>query len=552
MTRLRTADATMGSVMTPLGLRTFAGACLVSCCTLALLLATSPWLSMVWDEGDTIIRAAAVERRAGFEPALDANDRLSDSEAPPLTSDDDIWPYTTTREGHPPLAGILIAEGMQVAPAWFDPLTAARFGPMALFAVAAGAMFYRLQRDYQVLAVSLMAVASLVLMPRVFAHAHYATLDGPLTACWVLAWAAFAPACRQWRWIPWFGLALGLTLCSKFSGWLAPLPFIAWTVLYRDRGGLRALAVGVPLAVLVFVLLNPPLWHQPLSGLGTFFDLNLHRGARPELNISTQFFGRMYNLDHPLPFYNTLVWTAITISPLLMIMGFAGIVGAVKRWRTDRAGALLVCQWCTLIIVRALPWAPPHDAERLILPSFAFFAALIGVGFGRGLYRETLLKREKIVAQGWTKVAIAIALVAGLLDSIGYFPHGLSFYSRLIGGVRGATALGMEPTYYWDALDRPALDWLREHTTGDEKVAFAAAPKRNLELLKRWGLLSRLPSDPGTFRWYVIQRRPSALQAVDHWLIEHEEPDFERTLSGVPLLDVYSYDKYARALAATH
>jgi 4-amino-4-deoxy-L-arabinose transferase-like glycosyltransferase len=489
---------------------------------------------------------------AGPAAAPGENDRQADGSAQSPTAAEDAWPYTTIREGHPPLTGIVIAVGMRVAPAWFDPLTAARLGPILLFSFAAGAMFYRLQREYEVLAVSLMAVASLVLMPRVFAHAHYATLDGPLTACWVLAWAAFAPACRQWRWIPVFGLALGLTLCSKFSGWLAPLPFIAWTVLYRDRGGLCALAVGVPLAVLVFVLLNPPLWHQPLAGLGTFFDLNLHRGARPELNISTQFFGRMYNLDHPLPFYNALVWTVITVSPLLMIMGFAGIVGAVKRWHTDRAGALLVCQWATLIIVRALPWAPPHDAERLILPSFAFFAALVGLGFGRGLYRETLLKREKIVPQGWAKVAIAIALVAGLLDSIGYFPHGLSFYSRLIGGVRGATALGMEPTYYWDALDRPTLDWLKERTIGDEKVAFGAAPKRNLELLKRWGLLSRLPSDPGMFRWYVIQRRPSALQAVDHWLIEHEEPDFERTLSGVPLLDVYSYDKYERALAATH
>ena len=85
----------------------------------------------------------------------------------------------------------------------------------------------------------------------------------------------------------------------------------------------------------------------------------------------------------------------------------------------------------------------------------------------------------------------------------------------------------------------------------EEKVAFGAAPPQNLELLKRWGLLRRLPSDPGTFRWYVIQRRPSAWQPADRWLIEHCQPAFQSSLSGVPLLDVYSYEQYERALAAT-
>src|SRR5690606_23352039 len=123
-----------------------------------------------------------------------------------------------------------------------------------------------------------------------------------------------APARRSWLGTPLFGIALGLTLAAKFTGWLAPLPFMGWALLYRDRGGLRALAVGVPLAVLVFVALNPPLWQQPVEGLRAFFTLNLNRGDNPGLNITTQFFGRLYNLDYPLPWYNTLVWTLIVVS----------------------------------------------------------------------------------------------------------------------------------------------------------------------------------------------------------------------------------------------
>jgi hypothetical protein len=316
--------------------------------------------------------------------------------------------------------------------------------------------------------------------------------------------------------------------------------------------------------------------------------LNLQRAGRPGLNISTQFFGRLYNLDHPLPWYNTLVWTAITIPPMSLLFGGLGIVATLRRWQSDRVSMLLVFQWATLVIARALPMAPPHDAERLFLPSFAFFAALAGVGAGRALYRNSLLETEgsRIIAQGWAKVALTLALAAAVFAAVSYYPHGLSYYNRLIGGLRGAVALGMEPTYYWDSLDRQTLTWFTENTksgtvpllptdhtkkgsglispddpkkasgtfsaekvpdTFPEKIAFAAAPPRNLELLKRWGLLKRLPTDQGTFRWYVLQRRPSALQAADLWLIENATPAYQRSFAGVPLLDVYSYDQYRQA-----
>ena len=65
---------------------------------------------------------------------------------------------------------------------------------------------------------------------------------------------------------------------------------------------------------------------------------------------------------------------------------------------------------------------------------------------------------------------MALTLAAALFDSVTYFGHNLSYYSRLVGGLRGAVALGLEPTYYWDALDRRTLAWLAEHTGDDQKV----------------------------------------------------------------------------------
>ena len=104
---------------------------------------------------------------------------------------------------------MLVAWGRRIAPSWLDPLTRRRLGPMLLFALAAGAMFYRLQRDYDAPAVTVVARGgSGRPCPGCLRHAHFATLDGPLTAAWVLAWATFAPAVRQaagrrcldWRW----------------------------------------------------------------------------------------------------------------------------------------------------------------------------------------------------------------------------------------------------------------------------------------------------------------------------------------------------------------
>jgi 4-amino-4-deoxy-L-arabinose transferase-like glycosyltransferase len=411
-------------------------------------------------------------------------------------------------------------------------------------------LFYRLRRDYQLWIVPVVAIGVLLTMPRMFAHAHFATLDGPLTAAWVLAWAAFAPACRRWYFTPLFGVALGLTLAAKFTGCFALAPFVAWAAVYRDRRAAAVLTVSVPVALGVFIALNPPLHAEPLAGLRTFFELNLNRVDHRGLNITTQFFGRMYDLDHPLPFYNSLVWTMIVVSPMSLLLAGIGIVATVRRWRTDPVSLLLVFQWATLIIVRATPWAPPHDGVRLFLPSFAFLAALAGVGAGRGLYRDTLYSPKKIVAQGWAKVMIGIVLTMGTVDLISYFPHGLSFYNRLIGGLRGATALGMEPTYWWDSLDAESLAWLACNTGPGEKIAFAAAPPKNLLLLKRWGRLANLPSDAGTFRWYVIQRRPSAWSPADRWLIEHVKPAYQRCFKGVALLDVYDYADFEKALTA--
>jgi 4-amino-4-deoxy-L-arabinose transferase-like glycosyltransferase len=506
-----------------------------------VLLGTSPILPMTWDEGNAIDRAALL----------------------PST-----WLYTTRIEGHPAFYGIVIAVGRWISSGWLPPLESARFGPILLFTLAAGVMYYRMASDWSTAAAA-GSVAALMLLPRMFAHAHFASTDGPLTSCWILAWASFVPAVRpraggpgrlNWPAALLFGVALGMTLATKATGWLAPSAFLVWAALYRDRVAAKALAVALPAALVVFFLLNPPLWSQPLAGWRTFFSLNFNRAANPGLNISTWFLGQMYNLDWPLPWYNTLLWTAVTVPAATLGLAVAGIAAIVRRPGEHRLGMLLIANWLVLMIVRALPCTPPHDGVRLFLPAFAFLAALAGVGCG--VVFSWAARRDASGGRSVRATATAaLALMTGATAAnlVVYAPQWLSYYNLLIGGLPGATALGMEPTYYWDGLDRSVLDWLEGNTAEDERILFAASSPENFALMQQWDMIRRtwaVPQPtapyrgPGPCRWYVLQRRPSGCYPVDVHLIEHAQPAHRKTLLGVPLVEVYDYRDYRRAWEA--
>lgn len=534
----------------------------VGLCAFAALLATSPQLPIVWDEGNAIIRAQRITGWAQSWFQQGPPDRYH-----PLSPEAiaDGWPYTTQIEGHPAFYGIVIAAGHSLSQPFLSPLTAWRLGPILLFALAAGAMFCRMSRDYGQSA-GWAAALAILLQPRLFAHAHFATCDAPLTACWILAWAAFQPhadwlsraeptnakktlhlrfACASIL----FGIFLGMTMSTKATGWIAPIPFVLWAALYRDRRALFTLAIGLPVALATFYLLNPPLWHEPIRGLATFFHLNTNR----QLNVANFFLGRMYDLRHPLPWYNTLVWTAVAVPVGLLALALVGVTSILRRGLADQAGILLILNWIILLVVRALPGTPPHDGIRLFLPAFAFLATLVAVGVvGVQGYACRIPVPQPLGhrARTWLIVLIFLGSASSLFW---YAPQWLSYYNLVIGGLPGATRAGMEPTYYWDSLDHEVLDWLGANTKENEKVLFGSGSVESLTLMRTWGTLpvEYRPEAPGRYRWYVIQRRPSACMLPDQWLLRNAQPVYKKYLHhhglgpwrlNVPLLEIYRYE----------
>jgi hypothetical protein len=291
--------------------------------------------------------------------------------------------------------------------------------------------------------------------------------------------------------------------------------------------------------------LNPTWWADPVLGLRVFLESNLTRHRL--LPIPTLFLGRLYLFS--LPWYNTLVWTAIVVPPATLALALVGIGKVLAGRLRDRVGTLLLGNWAFFMALRALPNAPGHDGERLFLPAFVFLACLAGIGLATVASRLARAARPR-VARALAVSALVAAVAPAAWSTWRDHPLQLSYYNALIGGLSGATRAGMEPTFYWEAVTPDVRDWLNTHTEPGQSVGFAF-PAITFEYLHRWGLLRPSPLTTLGQRpaWFVVMNRPGHLRypyppkTLGQYLLDHSRPVYVKTLDAapdVPLIAIFS------------
>ncbi|MBO7725875.1 MAG: glycosyltransferase family 39 protein [Thermoguttaceae bacterium] len=560
---------------------------LVGAAALVLVLAASEELPPTWDEGDTAARTDTV--LAWSKKALSL--RRAEKSLWSASELRHAFPCTVSREGHPAGYVVLSAAGkafltrtrLAGGGKLLSEKAAYRFGAIFLFSAALGAVFYRVEREFSGSA-ACFAVLSIVLLPRVFTHAQIAFGDSPLISGWLLSWAFFPRGkAGPSRWLLW-GVFLGLTAAAKFTGAIAFFPFLIWSLCRNERRALLSrLALGAAAACFTFWLLNPPIWHAPASGLAKYFYLNTHRGA---YDIGIFFLGRIYSLSRPLPWWNSLFWTAVTVPVGILVSALAFLAAAAVQSVRRRENApengsfftglrrgeigLLFWNWILPVAVRAFPGLPVHDGVRLFAAAFPFLAILGGLGLAR-------LWMSKGIA---LRAAALLVLCGSASSFVLYFPQGLSYYNLLIGGLPGAARAGMEAAYYWDGLDREVGGFLNRGTAGEaaRPVLFGAASPATLRRWTAWDLVParsetiasfsglpdarrRLSETP--FGYYILQNRASGLAPVDRKLLRTHRPVWYKTagmwqtpkllkntpwdLSRVPLVLIYKYETFLDA-----
>ncbi|MFM7132449.1 MAG: hypothetical protein ACKO0V_24125, partial [bacterium] len=105
-----------------------------------------------------------------------------------------------------------------------------------------------------------------------------------------------------------------------------------------------------------------------------------------------------------------------------------------------------------------------YDGDRLVLmvyPTLAIFA-----GSGATLVQK---KIQNYGRTGFATPLIVLVYVVSALPLLKPFP--LSYSNFLVGGTSGATARGLEPTYWADSVDKTLLEELMKQVKPGDSVA---------------------------------------------------------------------------------
>ena len=248
---------------------------------------------------------------------------------------------------YPPLGRLILAAGhdfMQVVwPVQGDPELAprpyftiqARAASACAFALMVFLVGWYTSRWYGKTA-GFCAALALPLMPRLFAHAHIAsieTLVGLFFTWTVLATADRWPrALGEWasspktrsRWsIPWkpvviTGLLLGLTLLTKIQAILFPIPFSIWAIGRFGRRGFTAVAAVGVISALVLLVGWPWLWIDPINHAKDYF-LPADRA-----HLNCWYLGQKF-VDSDVPWHYSFVMFAVTVPVGLHVLGLWGV-----------------------------------------------------------------------------------------------------------------------------------------------------------------------------------------------------------------------------------
>jgi hypothetical protein len=370
-------------------------------------------------------------------------------------------PFGYHNPDHPPLGrlwlGLWHALTGWVAPPSQHPanhpfVTAcARVGSAAAFALTIFLCGWTASRWYGAAAGTIAAI-SLVLMPRVFGHAHLAALETSIGLMYFVAvvtvgrlWDRDSPP--LWRWAAVAGIALGLAMLTKIQGALVPIPVAIWALWHWRTRAIGPLLLWGLVGLAVFFLLWPWLWLDPYHRFLEYAGRTTQRSI-----LYVWYFGHRY-ADREVPWHYPAVLFFATVPLGLVALGGLGLFkGPLPPWK-ERRGQLVLGAILFPLLLFSLPRVAVYDGARLFLVVFPLWAIFIGRGgaIAYGKLREKLSPRVALT--------VAACFLAGQAwGLVGTWPCFLSYYNISLGGLRGAERLGMEIDYWGEGITRDFLE----------------------------------------------------------------------------------------------
>jgi len=420
----------------------------------SLIAWTASDAGLTWDEA--IYYRFAIEYMRWFDsPAFDASSLAR------------TW---GAGQVHPPLGKLWIAGSFALFGGFADVITAARLGAGLLFAATAAALYLWLARLKNE-RVGLMAALALVLMPRMFAHGHFANLGMPSLFLWVITVIAFERGIHKRGWSVVCGAAFGLALLTKVDAFFLPVVLGPWGLLFHGKKAVRNLVAMAVAGPIFFIAGWPVFWHHPVEGVRGFLAYWSGLGETKRGIVPTYYLGRVYRESVAPWHYAIVMLLATTPLPILAAAaaGAAGVFRGIRARRHERGlEALILWNAVFFVGIFSAPGLGKYDGVRLMMPSLGFLAALAALGGDAAWLRIRARARN---AKNAACALGAVLLAWLILPVMVLHPFQLCYYGELVGGPWGAERFGFETTYWNDTLTQEALDFINARAPARARVA---------------------------------------------------------------------------------
>jgi len=466
------------------------------------------------------------------------------------------WMPHPTLELHPPLGKFLSGLTWAALRGWLGEVTSQRISNALLFSLLVAMIFWMVSEAYDTVS-GVFAALCLLLMPRMFFHAHLANIDTTVAITWFVAMYAFWRYESRSGWLPVFaiGLAFGLALSTKMNAMVMPLVWGVWVLLFRRnwRSILRLVAMGM-IGVVTFLATWPWLWHDTLNRLMYYVLMASRFKDRPQFYL-----GR--TLPH-VPWHYPFVITLAVVPLVITLMYLLGTWAVLSRRaaRGDRGeavqnseatGWLLLLNALTPLLFAATGLQAAYSGERHFIPAYPYLACLAGVGFGfmlrtlRSTWQQLYPQADSKHVSFLLTLLLGLLLIVPLVSIIQMHPYELSYYSELVGGLPGATRLGLETTF-WCETYRDALPVLNAQAAAGSTV-WVENPFV-LRLYQRNGLLREDLQitggdviSPWVADYAVVEMRQTGFQYTPEIVdVMHErQPVYSLSKLGVQLMYIY-------------
>jgi hypothetical protein len=329
------------------------------------------------------------------------------------------------------------------------------------------------------------ATLSMVLMPRVFGHAHLAALETVLNLAYAGAFLCIAawwkpdhttlprPALPRSRTVALCGVIFGLALLTKIQAIFIPIPVALWALMNWRLRAVWPLALWGLTGLSVFFAGWPWLWSDPVGNIQKYLG---SAGVRAVIYV--WYAGQQF-ADRDVPWHYPWVIFLTTVPVGLLLLGCWGLIqktttatlsqnpeSPLWSWLCSRE-ALIAAGIFFPLIMFSLPGVAVYDGERLFLIVFPLWAIFIG----RGLLaaHDWLAKRTTPKRAG---LMLIVFLACQSIGLIRLAPCWLSYYNALVGGLSGAEKLGFQTTYWGDGVTRDLLHEIAEHVSAGSTIDF--------------------------------------------------------------------------------